>query len=71
MRTNGVELARRPASYPSGTTLIGMAFAPRCINDEPNVSEARQVIGERASSTVNRYVRFFAPVMGEPFQSHT
>ncbi len=63
--------AFRPASYPVRTTLVGVAVAPSGINDELNVTEAWQVISERLSSTVSRYVRFVAPGMGEPLRSHT
>lgn len=63
--------ARRRVSYAARPTLIGVAFAPSCINDERNVIEARQVTRERVSSPVSRYVRFVAPVMGEPLRSHT
>jgi len=48
--------------------MIGVAFALSCINAERNVSEARQVMSERLSSPISRYVRFVAPVMGEPFR---
>ena len=61
----------RSVSYPPRTTLIGVAFAPSCINDELNVIEAWHVMSERVSPAVSRYVRFVAPVMGKPFRSHT
>ncbi len=48
-----------------------MAFAPSCINDELNVSEAWQVMSERASSIVSRYVRFVAPGIGRLLRGHT
>jgi hypothetical protein len=48
--------------------MIGVAFAPSCFNAERNVIEAWQVMSERVSSPISRYVRFVAPVMGEPFR---
>ena len=63
--------ARRRVSYAARPTLIAVAFAPSCINDERNVIEAWQVTRERVSSPVSRYARCVAPVMGAPFRSHT
>ena len=68
--SRGQTLEQNP-SVLAQDTLLGLALAPSWINVELNVTEAWQVIGEQASSTLIRYVRFVAPGMGTTSRSQT